>query len=83
MSFWEYTAEIIKLEYGQGEQWSVLASPHGEMKLAKRLNEFGNSEWELVSIMPALDEHGIPTVTPALLAVFKKRKKGRDNPIQL
>jgi hypothetical protein len=59
MSIWEYSVEVIKLEYGQGKEWSVLASPHGEIKLTNRLNEFGKWEWELVSIMPALDEHGI------------------------
>jgi len=41
MNVWEYHVEIIKLELGTGEEWSIRDTPHGEMKLKHRLDELG------------------------------------------
>jgi len=75
MSIWEYSVEVIKMEHGQGAEWSVLASPHGEIKLADRLNEFGKHGWELVSVLPILSETGVALVLPTIYAVFKRVKQ--------
>jgi hypothetical protein len=75
MSVWEYSVEIVKLEHGQGAEWSVHDSPCGEIKLANRLNEFGKWGWELVSVLPVLSEDGTALVPPTVYAVFKRLKQ--------
>jgi hypothetical protein len=72
MSNWEYAVEIIKLEYGDSEGWSVQNSPYGHIKLANDLNEFGKWRWELVSAMPVLSEQGAPVLPPTLCVIFKR-----------
>jgi hypothetical protein len=75
MNVWEYSAEVIKLEFGQGAEWSVNDSPHGEIKLANRLNEFGKHGWELVSVLPVLSEQSIPVIPLSVYAIFKRIKQ--------
>ena len=75
MSLWEYSVEVIELEYGQGKEWNVHDSPHGEIKLANRLNEFGRHGWELVSVFPVLTEAGTALVPLTIYAVFKRVKQ--------
>jgi hypothetical protein len=72
MSNWAYAVEIIKLEYGDSEGWSVQNSPFGHIKLANPLDEFGKRGWELVSAMPVLSEQGAPLVPPTLCVMFKR-----------
>jgi hypothetical protein len=72
MILWEYHIEVIKLELGAGEEWSIRDSPFGETKLKYRLNEFGNWGWELVSVLPVLSSEGNPAIPPSLYAVFKR-----------
>jgi hypothetical protein len=68
MTVWEYHVETISIESGKDEEWSIQNSPHGETKLGKRLNEFGNHGWELVSMLPILPEQ-------VVYAVFKRIKE--------
>jgi len=75
MTKWEYTVEIISLEFGQGEEWSIRDSEFGETKLKHLLDEFGSHGWGLVSLLPVLSEQGIPIVPPQVYAVFKKAVK--------
>jgi hypothetical protein len=75
MSEWEYSVEIIRLEHGQGAEWSIHDSSHGEIKLANRLNEFGKHGWELVSVLSVLTEVGTALVPPTIYAVFKRIKQ--------
>jgi hypothetical protein len=70
MRNWEYSVEIIKLEYGDSAGWSVQNSPYGQIKLANRLNEFGKWGWDLVTALPALSEGGVPIVPPTLCVIF-------------
>ena len=75
MNIWEYSVEIIAIEHGHGAEWSIHDSPHGENKLANRLNEFGKFGWELVSVLPVLSVEGIALIPPTVYAVFKRIKK--------
>jgi hypothetical protein len=75
MDVWEYSVEIIKMEYGQGAEWSIHDSAHGEIKLVDRLNEFGKWGWELISVLPILPEQGIPSIPLSVYAIFKRIKQ--------
>ena len=75
MIVWEYSVEIIKIEFGSGEEWSIRDSLYGETKLNHRLEELGKWGWELVSIMPVLSEHGERVTPPMLYAFFKRMKQ--------
>lgn len=75
MTEWEYSVEVITLEYGQDAEWSIHNSPHGETKLANRLNEFGKVGWELVSVLPVISETETVLIPPTLYAVFKRTKQ--------
>jgi hypothetical protein len=59
MKNWEYYVEIVEIQPG----------------IRDRLNEIGSCGWEMVSLLPALSEQGIPTTPPSLYAFFKKRKE--------
>ena len=75
MSNWEYAVDVVKIEYGDSQGWSVNNSEYGHIKLMNRLNELGKHGWNLVSLMPVLSEQGVPIVPPTLYAIFKKPKE--------
>jgi len=79
MAAWEYSVEIIKLEFGTGKEWSIRDTPYGDAKLQHRLNEFGEWGWELVSILPVLSGDGIPVAPPMLYAIFKRPKEAESD----
>ena len=64
----EYHVEVMNIESGNGEEWNISDSPHGETKLGHRLNEFGSHGWELVSMLPIPAEQ-------AVYAIFKRMKE--------
>jgi hypothetical protein len=68
MTVWEYHVEVLNIECGTGEEWSIRDSPHGETKLMYRLDEFGSYGWELVSMLPVSSEQ-------AVYAIFKRMKQ--------
>lgn len=77
MKEWEYHVEIIPIERwdGNSSTWSVQNSPHGEVKLTNKLNEFGKWGWNLVALFPVLNEEGKAVLPPSLYAIFKRIKK--------